>query len=107
MKRKKLRPGERQKILLITCYEMGWKEQTQKPGNVDIRLAPFETGKDVVCIRRLAEDVDGSQPNGIHLMLSPSHENVADAYLEDLAAAIEFARQDASGGSEKAPARYA
>ena len=45
-------------------------------------------------------------PNGVHLMLSPSHDEVADAYLKDLEASIALAR----GGDENsgaAPARYA
>jgi glutamate/tyrosine decarboxylase-like PLP-dependent enzyme len=45
-------------------------------------------------------------PNGIHLMLSPSHDEVADAYLKDLEASIAMAR----GGEEdsnRAPTRYA
>ncbi len=50
-----------------------------------------------------------SQPNGIHLMLSPSHEEVADAYLEDLAAAVQHARDEgkAAQGGEQSPTRYA
>lgn len=48
-------------------------------------------------------------PNGIHLMLSPSHEEVADAYLADLADAVAIARTEASGSrpESEAPTRYA
>jgi glutamate/tyrosine decarboxylase-like PLP-dependent enzyme len=45
-------------------------------------------------------------PDGIHLMLSPSHDEVADLYLEDLAAAVESAR-GAGDASSAAPTRYA
>jgi glutamate/tyrosine decarboxylase-like PLP-dependent enzyme len=41
-------------------------------------------------------------PDGIHLMLSPSHERVVDRYLEDLERAIETVR--AGGGDRKAGA---
>ncbi len=45
-------------------------------------------------------------PDGIHLMLSPSHERVVDRYLEDLERAVEAAR--GGGGDRKAgAARYA
>ncbi len=44
-----------------------------------------------------------TDPKGLHLMLSPVHADVADAYLADLAAATDGAR----GASEAAaPARY-
>jgi glutamate/tyrosine decarboxylase-like PLP-dependent enzyme len=45
-------------------------------------------------------------PNGIHLMLSPSHDEVADMYLKDLEASIAGARGDDEGNAA-APARYA
>ena len=52
-----------------------------------------------------------SQPNGIHLMISPSHEEVADAYVEDLGAAVAHAREEAArsaaDGDQAAPTRYA
>ncbi|MHA7840145.1 MAG: aminotransferase class V-fold PLP-dependent enzyme, partial [bacterium] len=45
-------------------------------------------------------------PDGIHLMLSPSHEEVADRYLEDLGRALETVR---GGGGDRAAGatRYA
>jgi sphinganine-1-phosphate aldolase len=48
-------------------------------------------------------------PNGIHLMLSPSHEEVAEQYLSDLADAVAIARGEAAGGASDgtAPTRYA
>ncbi|MCP4907614.1 MAG: aminotransferase class V-fold PLP-dependent enzyme [bacterium] len=49
-------------------------------------------------------------PDGIHLMLSPSHEEVVDTYLADLADAVAIARKEAAktGTSEgAAPTRYA
>jgi glutamate/tyrosine decarboxylase-like PLP-dependent enzyme len=46
------------------------------------------------------------QPDGIHLMLSPSHDEVAESYLQDLEAAIAEART-AGTAVEGAPARYA
>jgi sphinganine-1-phosphate aldolase len=45
-----------------------------------------------------------SDPEGLHLMLSPVHAGVADLYLSDLAACTEAARGDASRGAS--PARY-
>jgi sphinganine-1-phosphate aldolase len=45
-------------------------------------------------------------PNGIHLMLSPSHDEVAETYLKDLEAAIAGARGDDSN-QQQAPTRYA
>ncbi len=39
-----------------------------------------------------------TEPRGIHLMLSPSHAEAADAYLEDLAAALEHVRTGGGGG---------
>ena len=45
-------------------------------------------------------------PDGIHLMLSPSHVEVMDTYLQDLEAAITEAR-NADGNVEAAPTRYA
>jgi sphinganine-1-phosphate aldolase len=45
-------------------------------------------------------------PDGIHLMLSPSHDEVAALYLEDLAASIAGAR-DGDSNKQAAPARYA
>lgn len=52
-----------------------------------------------------------SQPNGIHLMISPSHEEVADAYVADLGAAVAHAREEAArsaaDGDQAAPTRYA
>lgn len=44
-------------------------------------------------------------PNGIHLMLSPSHDEVTEAYLEDLAEAVVASRGDARD-SQAAPTRY-
>jgi glutamate/tyrosine decarboxylase-like PLP-dependent enzyme len=48
-------------------------------------------------------------PNGIHLMLSPSHEEVAGAYLADLADGVAIARAESAGHSSEsqAPTRYA
>ncbi len=45
-------------------------------------------------------------PDGIHLMLSPSHDEVADLYLEDLAASVAGARGSETA-QEAAPTRYA
>lgn len=45
-------------------------------------------------------------PNGIHMMLSPSHDEVADTYLKDLEASIAAVRTG-DGTAEAAPARYA
>jgi glutamate/tyrosine decarboxylase-like PLP-dependent enzyme len=47
-----------------------------------------------------------TEPRGIHLMLSPSHAEAADAYLADLAEAVKIARD---GGESEGPteARYA
>lgn len=49
-----------------------------------------------------------ANPNGIQLMLSPSHEEVADAYLSDLNDAVEIARNEAAGEIDEAeaPMRY-
>ena len=45
-------------------------------------------------------------PNGIHLMLSPSHDEVAEDYLADLALAVQEARgEPAATGAT--PVRYA
>lgn len=44
-----------------------------------------------------------SAPKGLHLMLSPVHADVADIYLDDLAAATADARNGKTGA---APARY-
>jgi glutamate/tyrosine decarboxylase-like PLP-dependent enzyme len=46
-------------------------------------------------------------PNGIHLMLSPSHTEVADDYLSDLAEAVAIARSEAGQADGAAPTRYA
>ena len=48
-------------------------------------------------------------PNGIHLMLSPSHAEVADQYLSDLTDAVSIARAQSSPGASEgaAPTRYA
>ncbi len=47
-------------------------------------------------------------PDGIHLMLSPSHAKVADEYIADLADAVRIARGDASPPhSGEAPISYA
>ena len=46
-----------------------------------------------------------TNPNGIHLMLSPSHEEVADDYLHDLTEAIAEAR--GGDAAPDAPVRYA
>ena len=51
-----------------------------------------------------------AEPNGIHLMLSPSHEEVADDYLSDLTEAVAKARGVAKTGGAadgEAPTRYA
>ena len=53
-----------------------------------------------------------TNPNGIHLMLSPSHEEVADAYLSDLRDAVDLAREETAGSTAEtseteAPTRYA
>lgn len=53
-----------------------------------------------------------TNPNGIHLMLSPSHEEVADAYLSDLRDAVDLARKETAGSTAEtseteAPTRYA
>jgi hypothetical protein len=47
-----------------------------------------------------------TEPRGIHLMLSPAHAQVADAYLADLAASL---REVAASGerAEGTRARYA
>jgi glutamate/tyrosine decarboxylase-like PLP-dependent enzyme len=45
-----------------------------------------------------------SDPQGLHLMLSPFHAEVADAYLADLAWALKAARE--SGASPNAETRY-
>jgi sphinganine-1-phosphate aldolase len=45
-------------------------------------------------------------PDGIHLMLSPSHDEVAEAYLKDLAESVAGARGN-DPGQESAPTRYA
>jgi sphinganine-1-phosphate aldolase len=45
-------------------------------------------------------------PDGIHLMLSPSHDEVASDYLSDLEGAIAFARGDKQA-STSGPVRYA
>ena len=47
-----------------------------------------------------------AEPNGIHLMLSPSHEEVADAYLKDLGEAVRNARGEGEADGA-APTRYA
>lgn len=48
-------------------------------------------------------------PNGIQLMLSPSHADVADAYVSDLTDAVSIARGEADAGARDgaAPTRYA
>jgi len=48
-------------------------------------------------------------PNGIQLMLSPSHEEVAEEYLKDLADGVALARSETAGGESEgaAPTRYA
>lgn len=48
-----------------------------------------------------------ANPNGIHLMLSPSHADVADDYLADLADAVAAARAEAGPADGHAPTRYA
>lgn len=53
-----------------------------------------------------------TNPNGIHLMLSPSHEEVADTYLSDLRDAVDLARKETAGSTAEAseteaPTRYA
>ncbi len=45
-------------------------------------------------------------PDGIHLMLSPSHDEVVETYLKDLGEAVAEASGDSSG-QEVAPTRYA
>jgi len=45
-----------------------------------------------------------SQPPGLHLMLSPFHAEVVDAYLTDLAWALEQALSHAKSGAAPAPA---
>ena len=47
-----------------------------------------------------------TDPQGIHLMLSPSHAEVADQYLADLADAVKKVREDGGGGGTVS-ARYA
>lgn len=47
-----------------------------------------------------------ANPNGIHMMLSPSHEEVADEYLRDLGEAVAEARGGAANGPNP-PVRYA
>ncbi|MFP6654521.1 MAG: aminotransferase class V-fold PLP-dependent enzyme [Myxococcota bacterium] len=46
------------------------------------------------------------KPNGIHLMLSPSHDEVASHYLSDLESAIALAREDPPS-TAPTPVRYA
>ena len=46
-----------------------------------------------------------TEPRGIHLMLSPSHADVAETYLEDLADALAAVRAGAGAGG-KTEARY-
>jgi glutamate/tyrosine decarboxylase-like PLP-dependent enzyme len=47
-----------------------------------------------------------TEPQGIHLMLSPSHAESADAYLSDLAEAVKRVREG-GGGNAPTEARYA
>jgi len=47
------------------------------------------------------------QPDGIHLMLSPAHDEVADHYLDDLAESLAAARRAGAGPQSPAPVRYA
>lgn len=47
-----------------------------------------------------------TEPRGIHLMLSPSHADSADAYLADLELAVKTVREGRSGGGPT-EARYA
>lgn len=47
-----------------------------------------------------------TEPRGIHLMLSPSHAEVAESYLADLAEAVKRVREDGGGGGPS-EARYA
>ncbi len=51
------------------------------------------------------------KPDGIHLMLSPAHDEVADRYLSDLADSLAAARQASAAPGERAaavaPVRYA
>ena len=47
-----------------------------------------------------------TEPRGIHLMLSPSHAEVADQYLADLEEAVKQVR-DGRSGDEPTEARYA
>ena len=47
-----------------------------------------------------------TEPRGVHMMLSPAHERVADEYLSDLREAVEEVK--ASGETaEKTRAQYA
>ena len=47
------------------------------------------------------------QPDGIHLMLSPAHDEVADRYLADVAECLEVVRRAGATESVAAPVRYA
>lgn len=47
------------------------------------------------------------QPDGIHLMLSPAHDEVADRYLSDVAECLAAARRAGGVGTVAAPVRYA
>ncbi len=47
------------------------------------------------------------QPDGIHLMLSPAHDEVADRYLTDVAECLAAARRAGGGAEIAAPVRYA
>ena len=47
-----------------------------------------------------------ANPNGIHMMLSPSHDEVAEEYLHDLGEAVAAARGSGEDGPNP-PVRYA
>lgn len=47
------------------------------------------------------------RPDGIHLMLSPAHDEVADGYLADLAESLSAARRAGAASDTPAPVRYA
>ena len=46
-----------------------------------------------------------TEPASIHLMISPAHAEVADAYLEDLGAALRHVRETGASG-EGVETRY-
>ena len=47
------------------------------------------------------------RPDGIHLMLSPAHDEVAGRYLADLSESLEAARRAGGSSAAPAPVRYA